>query len=337
MSTQNDTPMVSGSVMKGLMALLKQEEVDPDKFYQKFKLCSSIEDKREHLVPFKLFVEILNELQKITSIKHPALVLSKGQMQKPTPYLALILSAPSIDIQLHIARRFLYTYSEVTFRDKQIDGEFVIIQKRSFVPLENIDKEHSLYALAVVYNAFKHLAGSTTIFRQISLVQPEGKNRNEIDKFFGCSVRFSQDFDGIILHVNDLYKPNKNFDAKIYENLLEQLSLHPVIFPKNQQFSSIIKSIVIQKMSTGNISLKHISASIKMHPRAIQKRLLKENLTYKVLISDVRMNIAKRLLVQPDIPLIKVSELLGYSEASAFSRAFQAQFSCSPRTWRNNV
>jgi AraC-like DNA-binding protein len=46
------------------------------------------------------------------------------------------------------------------------------------------------------------------------------------------------------------------------------------------------------------------------------------------------MNGAKRLLIQRDIPLTQISLMLGYSEASAFSRAFKAIYKCSPRAWQ---
>jgi AraC-like DNA-binding protein len=67
---------------------------------------------------------------------------------------------------------------------------------------------------------------------------------------------------------------------------------------------------------------------------AVKKRLKKEGLSFTDVVVDVRMNVAKRLLVQPDISLTQISAMLGYSEASAFSRAFFTLTKLSPRDWR---
>jgi len=176
--------------------------------------------------------------------------------------------------------------------------------------------------------------GEKSIFRQISLIQTEDAKRYEMDKFFGCPISFSQNFDGFILHINDFYKPNKNFNTKRYQRLLKNITQHTVIFSQNKKFSSVIKGTILQLLSTEDLSLNSVAESIKVSPRAIRKRLEKENVTFKTLVSDVRMNIAKRLLIQSDIPLIRVSEMLGYSEPSAFSRAFRSIHKCSPRAWR---
>jgi AraC-like DNA-binding protein len=44
-----------------------------------------------------------------------------------------------------------------------------------------------------------------------------------------------------------------------------------------------------------------------------------------------------RYLIQPDVPLTRVAELLGYSEASVLSRSCARWFSASPKQLRNEL
>ncbi|MBL4631726.1 MAG: helix-turn-helix transcriptional regulator, partial [Paraglaciecola sp.] len=81
-------------------------------------------------------------------------------------------------------------------------------------------------------------------------------------------------------------------------------------------------------------SLPNVAKAIGMSASAVKKRLKKEGLTFTQIVTDVRLNVAKRLLIQPDISLTQISGMLGYSEASAFSRAFYALTQLSPREWR---
>lgn len=202
------------------------------------------------------------------------------------------------------------------------------------MPLEVNDREHCLYTLAKVFLLIKIVLGGSAKIERISLVQPEDEYKYELDKFFNCPISFDQDFDGFIIKEKYLYKYQSNFDAKNYHLLLDQLSHHKVVFPENQKFSVLVKSIILQILSTGHCSLNYTAEQIGMRPKAVQKRLLKEGLTYKLLVTDVRMSVAKRLLTQQDISLIHISSMLGYSEPSAFSRAFQTVNKCSPSQWR---
>ena len=49
---------------------------------------------------------------------------------------------------------------------------------------------------------------------------------------------------------------------------------------------------------------------------------------------NVRRELASRYLRQPQLPISHLAPLLGYSETSAFSRAFRRWFGVSPRQWR---
>ena len=73
-------------------------------------------------------------------------------------YFALILTAPNIDVALHIARRFRYAQSEVTYWDCSIEEAHAVIKRCSFAPLYISDKEHCLYAIALVYLLLKSVA-----------------------------------------------------------------------------------------------------------------------------------------------------------------------------------
>jgi len=335
MANKNNTPNVAGPVFAGVSELLASEEINVENFYGKFLLHSEIEQNPQKLISFEIFINVLEKIQDITSIKHPGLYLANHQTKQAiTPYFELILNAPTLEVAFQIARRFRYVYSEVTYWDWVIENKFVLVKRCSFVPLKINDREHSLYTVATVYSLLQHMLGKCSKIERISLIQPEDEYKYELERFFNCPISFTQDFDGFILSEENFYKPIKQFNAEKYHHLLEQLAHHIVVFPENQKFSTFVKSLVLQMLSTGHCSLEQVAKQIGMHPRAVQKRLSKENLTLKSVVSDVRMNVAKRLLAQQDVSLIQISSMLGYSEPSAFSRAFQAVNKCSPRQWR---
>lgn len=335
MSSAMNIPKVSGLVFQGISILLKETNIDPIRFYEKFSLTPKIEDTLDQLVPFATFIDILRELKNQTNISHPSLRLSTIQNEMGnSPYIKLIASAPTLEVAMQIGERFRYAYSEVTYWNAYFVSDVVVVQRQSFVPLEASDREHCLYAISFLYRLIKKVYGKKLQVSRISLIQPKDNDSNAIEGFFDCPVSFAQDFDGFTLDVNEYYKPNENFDAKTYQYLLSKLTEHLVYFPKTQLFSTVVKSLVSQTLSTGNSSLVNIARAAGISGSTVKKRLKKEGLTFTDVVIDVRMNVAKRLLVQPDISLTQISAMLGYSEASAFSRAFYALTKLSPRDWR---
>ena len=335
MHNTNIKANIIGPMFQGISALLTSEGVDSYEFYKKFDLHPDIENDALKLVSFEVFIKILDKIKKITTIKHPALYLASHQTKSSyTPYIELVLAAPTVEIAFQLAKRYRYVFSEVTYWDWSVEGDFVMIKRGSFVPLVANDREHCLYTVSVVFLILIQLLSDKFRIDRVSLTQPADNTQQEIEKFFKCSISYSQDFDGFILSKKNFYKPNNNFQAEKYYQLLNQMGQHKVVFPQNQNLTTSIKILILQTLSTGHCSLNNIAKQINMHPRVIQKKLSKEQVTFKGLVNDVRMNIAKRLLIQADVSLLKISVMLGYSEASAFSRAFQKENNYSPRDWR---
>jgi AraC-like DNA-binding protein len=329
---------VPGIAFRGMTNLLEEQNICPITFCKTFGLLLEDENSVTKLFPFSLFVDIIEELKRQLPIIHPGLLLAKKQLQLTGPsYVDLILSAPNLQVALELAKRFRYTYSEVNYWDWSIESGYVLVKRQSYIPTEKNDREHCLYSIAFVFLILKRFfSGDSDKIERILFIQPEDTGKNELEKFFHRPLSFGQDDNGFILSVDSLYRLNKNFDQKKYQTLLDTIECHHVVFPKNQLFSTYIKSLILQTLSTGNSSLEHIARLSNMHPRAIQRKLAKEGFTYKSLVNEIRLNLAKRLLVQEDISMLQISSILGYSDASAFSRAMTSQLGCSPRSWRKS-
>jgi len=68
--------------------------------------------------------------------------------------------------------------------------------------------------------------------------------------------------------------------------------------------------------------------------RTLARNLANSGTSFRELLDQTRMELGKELLLHSDLPVHGVAERLGYSEASAFVRSFNRQFSVSPAKWR---
>ena len=68
--------------------------------------------------------------------------------------------------------------------------------------------------------------------------------------------------------------------------------------------------------------------------RTLQRRLSDRGYSFQTLVDDSRRELAKRLLKETDYPLAEIAFLTGFSEQSAFTRAFKRWAGQTPRSFR---
>ncbi|MEE4600937.1 MAG: helix-turn-helix transcriptional regulator, partial [Desulfobacteraceae bacterium] len=94
---------------------------------------------------------------------------------------------------------------------------------------------------------------------------------------------------------------------------------------------------VRNQLSTGTCNLESCAQQFGIPSRALQRALAEHGYTFKELILDTRMNLAREYLRRSHMPLTEVAGILGYENCSAFSRAFKRRHGMGPLQWRNDA
>lgn len=87
-------------------------------------------------------------------------------------------------------------------------------------------------------------------------------------------------------------------------------------------------------MKDGCTSLADVSSSLAMSQRSLQRGLRREGTTFAEQRDAFRRELAISLLREQEVAICEVAFLLGYSEPSAFYRAFRRWTDSSPREFR---
>ncbi len=78
-----------------------------------------------------------------------------------------------------------------------------------------------------------------------------------------------------------------------------------------------------------------VAKELHMSRHTLYRKLKKENVSFQALVEEVKQVEAKRYLTQKDVSISEVAFLLGFSELSAFSRAFKRWTGLSPAQYRS--
>jgi AraC-like DNA-binding protein len=91
---------------------------------------------------------------------------------------------------------------------------------------------------------------------------------------------------------------------------------------------------VVENLHTGQVGATRLARALGMSERTLARRLADDGLTPAGLVDDLRRRLADRYLAARGFPLGRITYLLGYSDLSAFTRAFRRWTGRTPSEWR---
>ena len=128
-----------------------------------------------------------------------------------------------------------------------------------------------------------------------------------------------------------------NCDLKLMNLVQTCLTALGLSREASQNLIDRLRNQVRIKLPEGYPSLDSIAAELGQSTSAIQRSLAFEGLSYKDLVESTRQDLALIYLKQAHMALSEIAFLLGYSELSAFSRAFRLWYGMSQRDYRDRM
>jgi len=153
--------------------------------------------------------------------------------------------------------------------------------------------------------------------------------------FVGNPVRFEAERTGIRLATSLLDKPV----AQTLQSLRRYLR-HPmrVMLTTSYNFSWTAR---VREQLRRNLDalpeLTTVAAALDLHPQTLRRRLAAEGSTFKQIKSDIRRDTALHFLSKKALSVEEVAHRSGFSEASAFIRAFKAWTGLTPYAYRKGL
>jgi AraC-like DNA-binding protein len=160
------------------------------------------------------------------------------------------------------------------------------------------------------------------------------ENLREHERLFGCPVLFNQEQSRLWFRSCDWRLPNRSGD----DALLRILELHATRMadelPGLSSVRAAVKASVSAALQAGAPSLEQVAKQLRLSARTLQRRLAAEGATFAEVVDSTREAIAHKLLRQRELSLAEIAHLVGFSEQSAFTRAFKKWTGTTPAQFR---
>jgi AraC-like DNA-binding protein len=224
------------------------------------------------------------------------------------------------DVSLHIARdraRFIMA----THHRQRRSNEFIC----------------DFFGLAFFYKLFSWLIGEPLRRAEIDLSHQRLVDPDITGSIVALPLRYRAEQNAISFDAAMLRKPI----TRTYQELMDVLSVGPfelLPLPSSANLPIVIEGLFAKALEQGAEipSLATMASALARSVPTLRRHLALENTSYQELLEQFRLNKAVEFLTTTTLSIDKVSNDLGFSAASSFSRAFKSWTGSAPSDFREN-
>jgi AraC-like DNA-binding protein len=328
-------PRIRITSLKGLPRLLKSKGVDVGEILGTFDLEADDTNRPGFFVSYPVYAAILSASAGAARCPHIALLLAQEKEHdlSVTGALGVLIrqSMTAGEAFAAMARNYSSHSQGAKYR-LELEGDRACLIREGLIPSLKHDRRLQDLSLADFFRFFKFLCGPGFQCHAVSFTYAEPEDTRPYEKFFDCPVRFGQERQALIFDAAALQHP-VGTPEPMMETILEGFQSPRVLQPDAPLRRSVLSAIE-SSMGTGKCSAAAVAALFDMHPRTLHRQLSDEGTTFSELLVEKRREMAEAYLRETPMPLQQISEALGYSNPSIFTRAWKRWTGQAPSDWR---
>ncbi|WP_336009480.1 AraC family transcriptional regulator [Acinetobacter calcoaceticus] len=189
--------------------------------------------------------------------------------------------------------------------------------------------------IGVFLNFFKYITDNEFKPSLITLPYQQGASPETYQEMWECPVILDQTKGTIVFPSVLLNKTSPAAEPellKIHETLAEQQLLN---LEKHQLIHAIERLLSNGLLESGQFDQKLIAEQLNRNPRTLRADLQAINTNYEKILNQHRGKLARRLLANTQETIDQIVYLTGFSEPSAFTRAFKRWTNETPSAYRH--
>lgn len=161
--------------------------------------------------------------------------------------------------------------------------------------------------------------------------------RERFEQAFNCDVHFEGDRNALVFPTDVATKPFPQHNPELCKIVSERLDRLLLKLSSKSSISEISHRIIESRLSEKSLSVQKLAKVLGKTDRTFRRDLANEGTSYRQIVENVRKETCQILIYDKNISLADVAYRLGYSDQSAFSRAFVEWFGNPPGQYRKNL
>jgi AraC-like DNA-binding protein len=332
----SDGVVAEGMVRMGpymaVPALLQERGVDPAPLLAEFGLELAHFDDPEVMIPFGQMGRLFALCAQAARCPHFALLVGQRASSSALGAVGFLMeSSPDVRTALGNLSRHYRVHNPNTAVTVVEEEPFVVL--RYTILRSDIEgREHILdFAMAIGLNLMQAMCGPDwhPIEVRLARAQPHDVAPYQL---FQSVLRFDEGETGLVFARRWMDQRPRGADPLLHMMMAHRVSDIEVHASEDLvgQVRRMLPALVVAHTTSLAVVAKHLGVGV----RTLSRRLAAEGTSFMQLREEASQAMARQLLEGTRMPVTEIAGFLGYSNPSAFTRAFCRWKGVTPTQWR---
>lgn len=152
----------------------------------------------------------------------------------------------------------------------------------------------------------------------------------EYERLLFAPIKFNMPHNQVIVHQSVLELSTRAPDPSLLSMIQQRIQAMDAAYNSAQNSTcKQVSRFILDNIGMGFPSVEQIAESLDISTSTLKRRLTREGTSYQTLISTLKRELAESFLAE-QTPIAEIAMILGFSETSAFTRAFKKWTGIAP-------
>jgi AraC-like DNA-binding protein len=327
-------PRLTARAIRPLVSGLRALGHDPVPLLASAGIESAVLDEPDAHVPMRAAVSLITRAVEATRDSNLGLRLAQSaDLGSFDVHLYAMLSSGTLGAAYVCLCRYQRLIHETTRVELQIEGDHAVLGHR--MPGGMAAPRHSAeFIVAAWVRAGRLATGTDWAPAEVRFAHPRPPDPGAHESFFRSAVRFDTGENALVLPTPLLATPCVRADPALLAVLDRYAADRLAVVPQTTSFADRARAALAEDLARGEPRAQRLAARLKTSERTLNRALAAEGTSYRELLDQLRKELAARRLSDDRVSISEVAFLLGFSELSAFYRAFKRWTGMTPAEFR---
>lgn len=213
----------------------------------------------------------------------------------------------------------------------------VVVELRNPRDPTGLPRPYAEFALAVTVLHCRRASGSEWPVARVELPWDPPPSVEPYERVFGATLRFRQPRIAFVLTRETWALRSEGASSGLLRTLEQHADRLLASLRSEEDVGAAVARAIMEELQGGEPSLPRVAKRLGMSVRTLQRRLRLAHTSFNDVLDRTRKHFATLYVQERGLQLTEIAFLLGFSEQSAFTRAFTRWFNESPTQYRSRT